>query len=141
MLFPLGDAPMIAYTLEMLASNDVKQVHTLTYVDHTRTPAMLGPDTLRVTCLSRHLTRASIDDPTYSLYSQVYLFCISHPEKVKAYIKESGWAAQFERVGGSLEILSSSVCTSAGDVMRELDQLGLIERCVSSLLQQHNNMD
>ena len=92
-------------------------------------------------CLSRHLTRASIVGPTYSLYLKVYLFCISHPEKVKAYIKESGWAAQFERVGGSLEILSSSVCTSAGDVMRELDQLGLIERCVSSLLQQHNNTD
>jgi len=65
----------------------------------------------------------------------VYVFCINHPEKIKAYIEESGWAAQFKRVGGSLavgslEVLSSSVCTSVGDVMRELDQLGIIERWV-----------
>ena len=64
---------MIAYTLELLASNDVKEV---------------------------------------------FIFCVNHAEKVREYIEESGWSEQM-----NIEILSSGVCTSAGDVMRELDQV------------------
>mmetsp|Transcript_33513 Transcript_33513/g.66722 ORF Transcript_33513/g.66722 Transcript_33513/m.66722 type:complete len:238 (-) Transcript_33513:507-1220(-) len=91
-LFPLAGAPLLSYSLEALAANDVKQV---------------------------------------------FLVCISHAEQIQAYLLASGWG---ERL--NIEVVTSQVCTSAGDVMRELDTMGKIESdpfvlmhgdCVSNL--------
>ena len=46
------------------------------------------------------------------------MFCISHAEMIRTFVAESGWGDQMQ-----IEVLRSSSCTSAGDVMRELDQV------------------
>ena len=76
-LFPLANVPMLAYSLDFLASNNVKQV---------------------------------------------FVFSIAHAEQIRAYVESSGWGDRMD-----IKCLSSGSCRSAGDVMRDLDHMGVIE--------------
>lgn len=59
---------------------------------------------------------------------QTYVFCCAHAEQIKTYLAESKWAA-----GGSgarqmkVSTIVSTVCSSAGEALRMIDQRDIIK--------------
>lgn len=52
---------------------------------------------------------------------EIFIFCAWHAEKIEEYINRSRWPKLL-----SIRCISSAVCSSAGDALRELDSLNIV---------------
>ena len=64
---------------------------------------------------------------------EVFVFCVSNAEQVGQYLEQSKWMlaensdkASLAGEGPTVQIVTSTACTSAGDALREIDNSGVI---------------
>ena len=65
--------------------------------------------------------------PTHT-HAQTYVFCCAHAEQIKTYLAESKWAAGgFGARQMKVSTIVSTVCSSAGEALRMIDQRDIIK--------------
>jgi translation initiation factor eIF-2B subunit epsilon len=52
---------------------------------------------------------------------EVFVFCVNHAEQLSEYLAESRWGEHMD-----VRCITSTNCLSAGDALREIDQMGIV---------------
>eukprot|EP01038_Epipyxis_sp_PR26KG_P007435 gene7435-10131_t len=63
----------------------------------------------------------SLEFLTQNGVEEIFVFCVWYADMIESYIKKSKWPSII-----SVKCISSTACLSAGDALRELDQLSII---------------
>ncbi|CAM9660632.1 unnamed protein product, partial [Choristocarpus tenellus] len=52
---------------------------------------------------------------------ELFVFCVNHAKQLKHYLDSSKWGSRME-----IRYITSNNCLSAGDALREVDQMGKV---------------
>jgi translation initiation factor eIF-2B subunit epsilon len=121
-LLPLVNAPLLDYTLEWLASNDVEEVPLLPH-QHSDTANVLCP---QATAAASPLFLTDFPCASCDCFRprQVFLFCCSNADKVQEYVNSTKWGSD---PSFDVKVVVSTNCFSAGEAMRLIDQQDIIK--------------